>query len=139
MSRHPQFSHHILHWYDQHGRQQLPWRQAVTPYRVWISEIMLQQTQVAVVIPYYLQGEKNLPLYRYRDYGSLITVSHYKIVGNLMGKSIKSLKVEGALARFFYHFLYKQHQAALYGFWRVVLLSAADLLSRRVRPRLKLH
>ncbi|MEY1662918.1 A/G-specific adenine glycosylase [Isoalcanivorax beigongshangi] len=47
------FQRAVLDWYDQHGRTELPWQQAVTPYRVWISEIMLQQTQVATVIPYF--------------------------------------------------------------------------------------
>lgn len=48
-----QFSHHLLQWWDAHGRKDLPWQQEPTPYRVWVSEIMLQQTQVATVIPYY--------------------------------------------------------------------------------------
>ena len=43
----------ILAWFDQHGRKDLPWQHNPTPYRVWVSEIMLQQTQVATVIPYY--------------------------------------------------------------------------------------
>ncbi len=43
----------ILFWFHEHGRHDLPWQQNKTPYRVWISEIMLQQTQVATVIPYY--------------------------------------------------------------------------------------
>lgn len=47
------FADQLLRWFDQHGRKDLPWQQAVTPYRVWVSEIMLQQTQVATVIPYY--------------------------------------------------------------------------------------
>jgi A/G-specific adenine glycosylase len=47
------FSERLLGWFDQHGRKHLPWQQDVTPYRVWISEIMLQQTQVATVIPYF--------------------------------------------------------------------------------------
>ncbi|QBF81909.1 adenine DNA glycosylase [Shewanella maritima] len=47
------FSSRIITWYDQHGRKSLPWQQNKTPYSVWISEIMLQQTQVATVIPYY--------------------------------------------------------------------------------------
>ncbi|MEZ5536368.1 MAG: A/G-specific adenine glycosylase [Thiolinea sp.] len=47
------FATRILTWYDQHGRKHLPWQQNPTPYRVWISEIMLQQTQVTTVIPYY--------------------------------------------------------------------------------------
>jgi A/G-specific adenine glycosylase len=47
------FASALLSWFDIHGRKHLPWQQQITPYRVWISEIMLQQTQVATVIPYY--------------------------------------------------------------------------------------
>ena len=43
----------LLRWFDRHGRTHLPWQQDMTPYRVWVSEIMLQQTRVATVIPYY--------------------------------------------------------------------------------------
>ena len=45
----------LLAWYDRHGRKDLPWQHPRTPYRVWLSEIMLQQTQVATVIPYFLR------------------------------------------------------------------------------------
>ena len=47
------FASRLLAWYDAHGRKDLPWQQPRTPYRVWISEIMLQQTQVSTVIPYF--------------------------------------------------------------------------------------
>lgn len=47
------FSTKILNWFHKEGRKNLPWQKKPTPYRVWISEIMLQQTQVATVIPYY--------------------------------------------------------------------------------------
>ena len=47
------FAPRVLDWFDRHGRTHLPWQRDPTPYRVWISEIMLQQTQVATVIPYY--------------------------------------------------------------------------------------
>lgn len=43
----------LLSWYDQYGRKSLPWRTQITPYRVWISEVMLQQTQVKTVLPYF--------------------------------------------------------------------------------------
>ena len=43
----------ISNWYVDHGRQNLPWRDSISPYRVWISEIMLQQTQVNTAITYY--------------------------------------------------------------------------------------
>jgi A/G-specific adenine glycosylase len=48
-----QFSEKILAWFDQHGRKNLPWQHDINPYRVWVSEIMLQQTQVKTVIPYF--------------------------------------------------------------------------------------
>lgn len=47
------FSQAVLTWFDQYGRKHLPWQQDISPYRVWLSEIMLQQTQVATVIPYF--------------------------------------------------------------------------------------
>jgi A/G-specific adenine glycosylase len=43
----------LIAWHKKHGRHDLPWQQTTDPYRVWLSEIMLQQTQVATVIPYY--------------------------------------------------------------------------------------
>jgi A/G-specific adenine glycosylase len=48
-----QFSERLLTWFEIHGRHNLPWQVNRTPYRVWVSEVMLQQTQVATVIPYY--------------------------------------------------------------------------------------
>ncbi len=47
------FSKRVLQWFEQHGRHDLPWQHHTTPYRVWVSEIMLQQTQVKTVIPYF--------------------------------------------------------------------------------------
>ncbi|MGD8407681.1 MAG: A/G-specific adenine glycosylase [Thiohalophilus sp.] len=47
------FSRALLKWFARHGRHDLPWQQDRSPYRVWVSEIMLQQTQVATVIPYF--------------------------------------------------------------------------------------
>ncbi len=47
------FAARLLRWFDVHGRHDLPWQHPRTPYRVWLSEIMLQQTQVASVIPYF--------------------------------------------------------------------------------------
>ncbi len=47
------FQHALLAWFDLHGRKDLPWQKEITPYRVWVSEIMLQQTQVLTVIPYF--------------------------------------------------------------------------------------
>ena len=55
------FAPAVLDWYHQHGRTDLPWQLDKTPYRVWLSEIMLQQTQVATVIPYYQRFLKIFP------------------------------------------------------------------------------
>ena len=51
----------LLPWFARHGRKDLPWQQGVTPYRVWLSEIMLQQTQVATVIPYFERFISSFP------------------------------------------------------------------------------
>lgn len=61
MNESPTFAERVLAWYDQHGRKHLPWQQNPTPYRVWISEIMLQQTQVTTVIPYYERFMHSFP------------------------------------------------------------------------------
>lgn len=49
----PSFSDDVIRWQQQHGRHALPWQNTRDAYRIWLSEIMLQQTQVAAVIPYY--------------------------------------------------------------------------------------
>ncbi len=55
------FNRAVLDWFSKSGRKDLPWQQNPTPYRVWISEIMLQQTQVQTVIPYYLRFMAQYP------------------------------------------------------------------------------
>lgn len=57
----PMFSHDVVSWQKQHGRHALPWQNTRDAYRVWLSEIMLQQTQVAAVIPYYLRFLEKFP------------------------------------------------------------------------------
>jgi A/G-specific adenine glycosylase len=48
-----EFSTRLLDWFDRHGRHDLPWQHPREPYRVWLAEVMLQQTQVTTVIPYF--------------------------------------------------------------------------------------
>ncbi|MZI92693.1 A/G-specific adenine glycosylase [Vibrio sp. CAIM 722] len=55
------FAKSILNWYDAYGRKSLPWQQNKTAYSVWLSEIMLQQTQVATVIPYFERFMERFP------------------------------------------------------------------------------
>lgn len=86
-----------------------------------------------------VEGQAPLPEYRYRDYGSLVSLSSYSAVGNLMGSLMGSVKVEGWLARMFYISLYRMHQVALYGALRTGLLMLSDRIGRSTEPRLKLH
>jgi len=56
-----QFASALIAWQRKHGRHDLPWQGARDPYRIWLSEVMLQQTQVAAVIPYYERFLKKYP------------------------------------------------------------------------------
>jgi len=55
------FSARLIRWHKRHGRHDLPWQNTRDPYRVWLSEIMLQQTQVATAAPYYLRFLERFP------------------------------------------------------------------------------
>ena len=55
------FAARVLRWFDDHGRKDLPWQNTGDAYRVWVSEIMLQQTQVQTVIPYYMRFVHRFP------------------------------------------------------------------------------
>lgn len=58
------FAINLLNWFDRHGRHDLPWQHPASPYRVWVSEIMLQQTRVATVIPYFERFMERFPTVR---------------------------------------------------------------------------
>ena len=55
------FSNQIIQWHLKHGRHDLPWQGTTDPYKIWVSEIMLQQTQVTTVIPYYERFMQRFP------------------------------------------------------------------------------
>jgi len=61
LDQHREFSGLLITWHRRHGRHDLPWQQTRDPYRVWLSEIMLQQTQVTAVIPYYQRFLERFP------------------------------------------------------------------------------
>jgi A/G-specific adenine glycosylase len=61
MTRHPLLAEALIEWHSRQGRHDLPWQLDRTPYRVWVSEVMLQQTQVATVIPYYQRFMARFP------------------------------------------------------------------------------
>jgi NADH dehydrogenase len=77
--------------------------------------------------------------YRYKDYGSLVSLGKYSTVGNLMGDLLGTVMIEGLMARLVYLSLYKMHQLALFGAFRVVILMIADFFRKRLRPKIKLH
>ena len=78
--------------------------------------------------------------WRYRDFGSLVSLGEYSTVGNLMGVLTgTNMWIEGWFARMMYLSLYKLHELALHGFWKVALDTAARMITRRTEPHVKLH
>ena len=71
----PEFSRKLVRWQRRHGRHGLPWQATRDPYRIWLSEIMLQQTQVAAVIPYYERF-----LVRFPDAAALAAASEDEVL-----------------------------------------------------------
>ncbi|MFN8707909.1 MAG: A/G-specific adenine glycosylase, partial [Planctomyces sp.] len=69
-----QFQKAVLSWYRDHQRQ-LPWRESADPYRIWVSEIMLQQTTVAAVVPYFQRFTDRFP-----DVTSLATAEQEEVL-----------------------------------------------------------
>ena len=87
-----------------------------------------------------INGETKLAPFKYRDFGSLVSLGHYSTVGNLMGFiSGRSLRIEGWFAKIMYRSLYKMHEVALHGPVKVALDTLARLLTRRTEPQVKLH
>ncbi len=74
------FSQPLLDWFDKHGRKDLPWQYPRIPYRVWVSEIMLQQTQVKTVIPYF-----NRFINRFPDVHTLASASEDDVLAHWSG------------------------------------------------------
>lgn len=77
--------------------------------------------------------------FNYKDYGSLISLSRFSAVGNLMGSITGDLMIEGILAKWFYISLYRMHQLTLFGKLKTGALILKDLISKTTRPHLKLH
>ena len=86
-----------------------------------------------------LAGREPLP-WRYRDFGSLVSLGTYTTVGNLMANfSRGDIWLEGTFARWMYLSLYKMHEVALHGFWKTALATLGRTISRQTVPRVKLH
>ena len=83
---------------------------------------------------------KPLRTWRYRDFGSLVSLGKYSTVGNLMGSLVGgNLWLDGQFASLMYRSLYKMHELALHGFVKVTLDTLARLITRRTEPHVKLH
>ena len=74
------FGRKIVNWYKKYGRHDLPWRTDISPYSIWISEIMLQQTQVKTVIPYF-----NNFMQKYPNLDALLEASEDEILAQWSG------------------------------------------------------
>ena len=74
------FSNRIVNWYKSSGRHDLPWRKNISPYSVWISEIMLQQTQVKTVVPFF-----NKFIEKYPNLDALLKASEDEILAQWSG------------------------------------------------------
>ncbi|HML44754.1 MAG: NAD(P)/FAD-dependent oxidoreductase [Hyphomicrobium zavarzinii] len=86
-----------------------------------------------------LNGEPLKP-FVYRDFGSLVSLGDYSTVGSLMGfVTGRKMLIEGFVAKLMYRSLYKMHETALHGYWKVMLDSISRLLTRRTEPHVKLH
>ena len=73
----PIINEKVLNWFDEHGRKNLPWQQNPTSFSIWVSEIMLQQTQVSTVIPYYQRFMQAFPNVRQLASANVDNVLHY--------------------------------------------------------------
>ncbi len=86
-----------------------------------------------------LEG-RPLPGFRFRDFGSLVSLGELSAVGNLMGRLIGgSMLIQGLIARVMYASLYKMHQVSIHGYVRVGLDTVGRFLRNRLTPRIKLH
>jgi NADH dehydrogenase len=116
-----------------------PWpgREGCVPPRAQAAH--QQAMHLAKMMKRRLAGAPLRP-YRYRDFGSLVSLGDYSTVGNLMGRLLGgSIFIEGLFARLMYVSLYNLHLYALHGFAKTLFDTLARLITRRTEPRVKLH
>jgi NADH:ubiquinone reductase (H+-translocating) len=104
------------------------------------AQASFQQAAYLVgALPKLAAGEEVTP-FRYNDLGSLVSLGDAQAIGSLMGLARGAgIRIEGFLARLLYKWLYKRHQAALFGWWAVVLDTFGRWIGSATRPRVKLH
>jgi NADH dehydrogenase len=98
-----------------------------------------QASHLYRMLPRVLAGQEPAP-WRYRDFGSLVSLGTYTTVGNLMGNFAGgNIWLEGLFARWMYLSLYQMHQVALHGWWKATLAAVGRLIARQTEPHVKLH
>jgi NADH dehydrogenase len=116
-------------WAGHEGRNVPPRAQAAHQQAMYLVKALRRR----------LAGRESPP-WRYRDFGSLVSLGEYTTVGNLMGNFVGgNLWLEGLFARWMYQSLYKMHEVALHGWWRTSLTTFARLIAAQTEPRVKLH
>jgi NADH:ubiquinone reductase (H+-translocating) len=116
-----------------------PWPGHDRPVPATAQAAHQQSSHLARMLPRRL-ANKPLKPWRYRDFGSLISLGQYSTVGSLMGALLGgAIFVEGLFARFMYISLYRMHLYALHGLAKVVFDTLARMITRRTEPRVKLH
>lgn len=114
---------------DEHGRTVPPRAQAAHQQASFVAQAIVKR----------LKGRSDIGEYRYRDYGSLVTLGRYSTVGSLMGSVTGNIWISGMIARLVYLSLHKMHQVTLHGWFNTTLLTLSSALRRSVNPEIKLH
>ena len=113
------------------------------PDGTWVpprAQAAYQQAMYLVRALPKLQHGEPVPPFVFKDQGSLVSLSEYSSVGSLMGSLTKgSFFIEGQLAKIMYWALHKQHQLALSGWKKTMLITLSEMIDRTYRPRIKLH
>ena len=118
-----------VEWIGHPGRLVPPRAQAAHQQAMYLVKALRRRLAGKAVSPW-----------RYRDFGSLVSLGEYSTVGNLMGNFVGgNLWLEGLFARWMYQSLYKMHELALHGWWKTSLTTLARLIARQTEPRVKLH
>jgi NADH dehydrogenase len=116
-----------------------PWPEKNTAVPPRAQSAHQQASHLCRMLPRHIEG-KPLEPFRYRDFGSLVSLGDYSTVGSLMGAITRgSVMIEGWFAGIMYRSLYKMHEYALHGFTKVALDTLARLITRRTEPHVKLH
>jgi NADH dehydrogenase len=116
-------------WHGHPGRNVPPRAQAAHQQASYLAKAIRRR----------LAGKPLRP-WRYRDFGSLVSLGEYTTVGNLMGNFVGgNLWLEGLFARWMYMSLYKLHELALHGFWKTALTTLGRMIAAQTEPRVKLH